>query len=359
MLNYFTTPFHEGTYSQEKIGGNIHRVSEEERQSDIVVLGVYKFALMVIAEDHHTHFRDFFYNLYVGKSWEGFSMIDLGNISEQDAEYFLPEIISTLLKENVIPIVVGKHQKATYQIYQGFVSLEKFVSLVCVDALLDLGTEEASVDETSYLSQIFISEPNFLEHFASIGYQNYLNSVQAISLLQNLNFDLFPLGEITFDRSNLEPVLRDANFVSLDMLSVKSSILGEKKARVSGFCDREICSVARYAGASPDVVVFSVFETPETIGAFQLLSEVIWYFVDGYFSRVKEYPNALNINFNNYQMNIDNIDFVFFESKITARWWIVSPSFDLPLVSCTKEDYINALNGIIPERWWRVLKRHS
>lgn len=54
-------------------------------------------------------------------------------------------------------------------------------------------------------------------------------------------------------------------------------------------------------------------------------------------------------------------------SNKTDRWWIEIPmtiNLDnklhrLALLPCTHQDYLDACNDIVPERWWRAYKKNN
>ena len=57
-----------------------------------------------------------------------------------------------------------------------------------------------------------------------------------------------------------EPVFRDADIISLDLKSIKSSDSGNTtEFYPNGFDGREICTLARYAGISDKVSAFGIF----------------------------------------------------------------------------------------------------
>ena len=79
--------------------------------------------------------------------------------------------------------------------------------------------------------------------------------------MQKLYFEAYRLGELSNNIQNVEPVLRDANIVTLDLKSVRSSEVSTKqKFSPNGFSGKEICAISRYAGISNKVSSFGVYE---------------------------------------------------------------------------------------------------
>ncbi len=70
--------------------------------------------------------------------------------------------MASLIKNKVIPIVLGGSQDLTYALYRAYDDLEQMVNLVSVDNRFDFGKENESVSANSYLTKIIIDEPNNL-----------------------------------------------------------------------------------------------------------------------------------------------------------------------------------------------------
>ena len=83
----------------------------------------------------------------------------------------------------------------------------------------------------------------------------------------------------------VEPVLRDANIVTLDLKSIRSSELSSKqKFSPNGFDGKEICAISRYAGISNKVSSFGIYEylpSFEDEATEMLIAQIMWYFIEG------------------------------------------------------------------------------
>ena len=59
-----------------------------------------------------------------------------------------------------------------------------------------------------------------------------------------------------------------------------------------------------------------------------LISQVIWYFLEGFSLRIGDFPSKKSIskNFKKYVVPLDQEDFqfIFYKSKLSGRWWISS-----------------------------------
>ncbi len=349
------------------------------RQNGLPVLALASFALLGVQESRNAFekkperldisaIRMELYKLMSG-NWNS-SLVDLGNVEEgekvEDTYFVVKEIVAGLLEENIIPIIIGATQDITYPVYRAFDGIKDMVNLVSVDSRFDFGADEELISSHSYMSKIITDKPNNLFNFSNIGYQSYFNAQEEIDLMERLFFDAHRLGEITSDISLAEPILRNAHIVSIDSRSIMASHLGgSSNFSPNGFSGREICAVARYTGMSDNISAFGIFESENHPMAFQLIAQIIWYFMEGFNIRVEEFPSGKSKDFNKFIVPTDTEELVFYKSLLSERWWVEVPSI-LPihtktntpaLLPCTEKDYLDACNQNIPERWFKAYKK--
>ena len=317
-----------------------------------------------------TAVRHELYQLYPG-NWD-VSIADFGNIQAgntiQDTYFALKKVAAQLIKNKVIPIVIGGSQDLTFALYRAYDNLEQMVNLVAVDSKFDFGKESDAITSSSYLTKIIIEEPNNLFNYCNIGYQTYYNSQEEIDLVEKLFFDGYRLGEVSNNIAIAEPVFRDADLVSIDMNSVKSSDSGNFKQFIpNGFNGKEICALARYAGISDKVSSFGIFNHNDTEQESVLIAQIIWYFIEGYHYRSNEYPFGSRENYLKYIVPIEEEELVFYKSDKTDRWWIEIP-FTVngnnklkrnTLLPCSHEEYLMACDQELPERWWKAQRKNT
>ena len=317
-----------------------------------------------------TAVRHELYQLYPG-NWD-VSIADFGNIQAgntiQDTYFALKKVAAQLIKNKVIPIVIGGSQDLTFALYRAYDNLEQMVNLVAVDSKFDFGKESDAITSSSYLTKIIIEEPNNLFNYCNIGYQTYYNSQEEIDLVEKLFFDGYRLGEVANNIAIAEPVFRDADVVSIDMNSVKSSDSGNFKQFIpNGFNGKEICALARYAGISDKVSSFGIFNHNDTEQESVLIAQIIWYFIEGYHYRSNEYPFGSRENYLKYIVPIEEEELVFYKSDKTDRWWIEIP-FTVngnnklkrnTLLPCSHEEYLMACDQELPERWWKAQRKNT
>ena len=309
------------------------------------------------------------YGMFPG-NWNA-SIADLGDIlagnSKEDTFFALKKIASSLIKKKIIPIVIGGSQDLTYALYRAYDDLEQMVNLVAIDNKFDFGKENEEISTDSFLTKIIIDEPNNLFNFCNIGYQTYYNSQEEIDLIQKLFFDAYRLGEVSNNILISEPVFRDADLVSVDLNSVKSSDSGNFTVfNPNGFNGKEICSLARYAGISDKVTSFGVFNHNNAKQEAVIIAQIVWYFIEGYHYRSNEYPFGSRDNYLKYIVPLEEEDLVFYKSDKTDRWWIEIPFISNlnnklkkhTLLPCSYEEYLAACNQEMPERWWKAQRKN-
>ena len=270
-----------------------------------------------------------------------------------------------LIKNNIIPIVLGGSQALTYAMYRAYDNLEQTVNLVTLDSKFDLENIDNDLCSRNYLSKIVMNEPNNLFNFSNIGYQTFYNSQDEIDLLEKLYFDSYRLGEMNKDLSIAEPILRDADLVSIDIGALRhTEAPANNNTSPNGFYGEELCTIIRYAGLSDKVSALGLFEYNSFLDlrnqTAKLTAQLIWYFIEGVNYRLKEYPFESKKKYTKYIVPIDNDIINFYKSDKSNRWWmeINNNKFKKEtLIPCTYNDYLEANNQNIPDRWWKTLRK--
>ena len=129
----------------------------------------------------------------------------------------------------------------------------------------------------------------------------------------------------------------------------------------NGFDGREICALARYAGISDRVSSFGVFNIDNISEKSLLITQILWYFVEGFNFRMNEYPYISKSSYLKYIVPLEAQELIFYKSDLSDRWWIEISSLDdenrKMLFPCSYDDYKQSLQNIVPERWWRATKK--
>ncbi len=312
--------------------------------------------------------REELYKLYSG-NWN-LNIIDLGNIeagySIRDTYFALSQLTSELIKKNIVLVVIGGGQDLTYANYRGYDSLENTVNLVSIDNRFDLGVDTEGLNSRSYLNAIVVEEPNNLFNYTNIGYQTFFNAQEEIDLIDKLYFDTYRLGQVASKLESIEPVLRDADIVSVDIGVVRQSDApGNQNASPNGFYSEDLCTISRYAGISDKLSSIGFYEYNPTLDiqgqTAKLVSQAIWYFIEGVSCRVNDYPFGILDDYQKYIVPIDDKTLNFYKSNKSGRWWVdLSLSNNqnkYTLIPCAYEDYLSANKQEIPDRWYKMAKK--
>ncbi|MGY5850774.1 formimidoylglutamase [Salegentibacter sp. F14] len=319
---------------------------------------------------HFDNIRRAFYKLYPG-NWH-LNIVDLGDIEKgatvEDTYYALQHLVSGLVKKDIIPVIMGGGQDLIYAQYRAYDTLDQMVNLVNIDHRFDLGDAEQPINNRSYVGKIVVNQPYNLFNYSNLGFQTYFNSQDEIELMDRLFFDAYRLGEIVNDISLVEPVMRDANLVGIDLGAMDSAVLGLGDSP-NGFDGREICALSRYAGISDKVSSFGIYEYTPGAGERKdmLVAQVLWYFIEGVNYRTNENTISARKEFIKYQVPIDEEVLVFYKSPLSGRWWIEIPFLAKvntklkrhTLLPCSEEDYMDACNQVIPERWYKAKRKNE
>ena len=342
---------------------------------DIAIIGVseYRNSNNSLGENFSLmEIRKTFYSLFPG-NWS-LNLVDLGDLklgnSVSDTYLALESVVSGLLKNNIIPVIIGGSQDLTYANYRSYDFLQKTVNIVNVDSNFDLGDSSKPIKNNSYLGKIILDKPHNLFNYSTLGYQTYFNSQEEIDLMDKLYFEAYRLGELSNNIRYVEPVLRDANIVTLDLKSIRSSEVSSKqKFSPNGFSGKEICAISRYAGISNKVSSFGIYEyipSVEDEATEMLIAQILWYFIEGVNCRVMDSNFYNEDDFQKYTVLIDDQELVFLKSVKSSRWWVEIPFLqnsnnkleEHSLLPCMHQDYVDASKGVIPERWYKAQKKN-
>jgi arginase family enzyme len=381
----FLTPVSEQLLEETVVANSLRsslRIhSEEKAFPDLEGVKIAIFGVLEDRLDEKRSGEDFsfnnirreFYRLFAG-NWH-IEIADLGDIhkgeSVEDTFFAVQSVVNQLLKNDIIPIVLGGSQDLIYGQYRAYDGVEQMVNLVNIDSGFDLGDADKPISNKSYVGKIVVTKPYNLFNYSNLGYQTYFNSQEEIELMERLFFDAYRLGEVTKEINVVEPVMRDANLVGLDLNSVGAGAFGNYRLNSpNGFDGREICALSRYAGISDKVTSFGIYEFSSKFdfpSATMLVAQIMWYFIEGVNFRKNENTISAKKEFIKYQVPVDDEILVFYKSPVSGRWWIeipfISPANNKlkrhTLLPCTQEDYVDACNQVIPERWYKTKRKNE
>ena len=348
----------------KKIGINGRDNLESYSDLDIVFFSISEYRLDNSFKKSFNADKDFrkkLYSLQYG-NWKT-KIYDLGSLvngSEvSDTIFAIENIIEFYIKNQIFVITIGGSQNLTLNFYNSIKKCSNSINLATIDNQLDF-LKNGNIEE-SYLSSIIMDENNKLNQFSNIGFQKHLTSIAEIDLIVKMKFEALNLGKVKSNTIEAEPILRDSNFISFDIKSIKSGDINNAHQHPNGLTSHEFCTLSRYSGSSSKSKVISFFENWDLSILNSLLAESVWYVIDGFNSRYNENPLEINDDFITYHIEVDNYKFKFYKSMVTDRWWVEFINDELisiskNIISCSVNDYYNCKNSIISERILTRLK---
>jgi arginase family enzyme len=304
-----------------------------------------------------------------------YKVVDLGNLiigaTAKDTYHAVGMILADLIKEKIVPIILGGSQDITFGQYLAYGELQQTVNIVSVDSHFDLGQSVDEMNSNTYLGRIILHEPSFLFNYSNVGYQTYFAGHNQVELMKKLYFDIYRLGQVQQDLEEVEPIVRNADILSFDIGCIRQSDApGNRNASPNGFYGEEACQIVRYAGMSDKLSTVGFYEVnPKHDNRDQtshLTAQMLWYFIDGYYNRKNDAPMTNKSGFLKYRVALKQEDheIVFYKSKKSGRWWMEVPYASSKkkftrhhLIPCSYRDYEVAMKDEMPERWWQALKK--
>lgn len=302
-----------------------------------------------------------------------YRMVDLGNLNAghdlEESYTRLSEVCRMLLENNVLPVILGGSHDLDYGQYCAYETMDKLVSLLNVDAFLDLEDPADSQPHWQHIHKILLHEPNYLFSYTHLAYQSYLIDPLSVAVLEKLYFEAFRIGQMRTNLGEMEPVIRNADMLSFDISAIRSADApGNRYAQPFGLTGEEACQICWYAGLTEKLSSIGFYEyNPEQDDAHKktasVIATMVWYFIEGYYHRKNE-QNFKGNDFLKYvvSMPVDPEVLTFYKSKMSEKWWMEVPYPSglerysrNSIVPCSYNDYQTAQRGEVPERYINTL----
>lgn len=369
-------------YHSNQIGNSITIYKEGEEMPD---LDDFQIAIIGVEEDRNSfnnkgckeapnEIRKALYQLF--NNWENLKIIDLGNIKTgfeiEDTYFALSKVFTALMQYKIVPIILGGSQDLTFPIYQVYENTGKLVNIASIDSRFDIGDDNDDLNSNSYLSHIILHQPNYLFNFTNIGYQTYYVDNKNVDLMKQLLFDVHRIGKVKNNVEITEPLLRNADIITIDTSAFRAADApGVKYNSPNGFSSENGCKMTRYAGLNPKLTSIGFFEYNPSLDVNNItantLSQMIWYFIEGFSLRINDFPSPNSKDFKRYIVKMDNVDedVVFLCHKISGKWWI-DLSFKSKnrekferhhYIPCSREDYELCMENELPDIWWQFYQK--
>jgi formiminoglutamase len=305
----------------------------------------------------------------------GYRIVDLGNLNrghDLDETYVrISEVCRILLENNVLPVIIGGSHDLDYGQYTAYEGMEKLISFLNVDSHLDLEDKRDSVPNRKHINKILLHEPNYLFSYTHLAYQTYLIDPLSVAVLEKLYFEAFRIGQIRSNLNEMEPTIRNADMLSFDITSIKSSDApGNASAQPFGLTGEEACQICWYAGLNEKLSSIGFYEynpdyDDKHMKTASVVATMIWYFIEGYCHRKNE-QNFKSNDFLKYVVSMpgESETLSFYKSKLSEKWWMEVPYASgkerysrNSIVPCSYNDYQTALKGEIPERYINTMAK--
>ena len=344
-----------------------------------------KLAFFTVQESRNSKFnegckdagRNVRNELYALTKWDMTpGWVDLGDVASgetvDDTYFAVKSICEELVKKQIIPIIIGGSQDLTYANYLAYEKLEQTINLVTIDQRLDFATSHEDQSSQGYLNKIVLHRPNYLFNYSNLGHQRYLTDPDLLVLVEKMYFDATRLGEVQGNLKAIEPVIRNADMISIDLSSIRHSEFPATSVHsANGFFGNEMAQMARYAGMSDKLTSIGFYEYNPVLDhnghAASMLAQIIWCFVEGFLQRKGDFPKGDYTDYVQYTVLLDESGdhLVFYKSPMSGRWWmdVPYPAGSMEkyerhhLVPCTYEDYELAMSQEMPDRWWRTFQK--
>lgn len=381
-LHYFVAP-NETTvrnaedYLESQIGFLIQRMPTELSDIDIAIFSV--------EEDRGSmqnlgcakagdEFRKYFYSLRKGPY--NLKIADLGVLkagdSLHDTYFAVQECLAELMKQKVLPIIIGGSVDLTYANYMAYGKAEQMVNMVAIDSKFALSNTDATINSENYLSKVFLQQPNVLFNYSNLAYQTYFIDQKELELVEDLFFDIHRLGVVKGNIQEAEPIVRNADFISFSINAIaQTDAPANKTTSPNGLNGEMACQLSRYAGISDKLSSIGFYDFNPSIADYgqtaHLLAQMVWYFVDGYYNRKGDFPACNKSEYTKYTVAIEEgeQEINFYKSAKSDRWWMDVPyhnnfrkKYERHLMlPCSYSEYQTAIQNEIPERWFQTFKK--
>lgn len=311
--------------------------------------------------------RNYLYSFYLHSNIE---IADYGNLRQcktySDILYGIRELAVFFISSNTIPIFLGDNLNLPFGCYLAYEEMKKTLNILTVDSSINLKQKNIDSDNIHYLTRIILRNKNYLFNYSLLGYQSYLISTEDLNTLSKLYFDAVRLGSLQNDIPCFEPCIRDSDSIALHTSSIAGVFNKELNiTSPNGLTPKEFCQIARYSGISDRLTTFGIYGNNDSMYETVTAAQAIWYFIEGYSLRKKDYPARKPNYLTRFHVNMGSGTSIgFLKSPKSGRWWMEIPypksGFTKNLiVSCNMSDYNTACQGDVPDRWLKFYKKIS
>ncbi|GGZ22302.1 arginase [Echinicola pacifica] len=304
------------------------------------------------------------YHLKKGQSH--YKIADLGNLRPgvdlKETYNRIQNIGEDLMRKQILPIYIGGGHDLDYGQYLSYEGMKKLVSMLTVDAKIDMEDEGAPFEVHS--QNIILHQPNFLFNYTQLAYQSFLTDRDLVNVMEKLYFDHVRLGQLRDGFKEVEPLIRNADLLSIDISAIQSADApGAYDAQPFGLTAEEACQICWFAGMNEKLSSVGIYGYQPSYDdrrykTASVVATMVWYFVEGFYHR-KDSLSFRSNDYTKYTVSLDSkpSTIIFYKSNLSGKWWMEIPQnvkekFERDtIIPCSYQDYQTAQRGEIPERW--------
>jgi formiminoglutamase len=294
---------------------------------------------------------------------------DLGNVRNSDPSFWIP-LMTELIQSGICPVCIGSDENTLWGLFQAYQHHKSPINLTILDEKMRFIPKTADETTPSIWQRILEDRPSHLFHCNVLGYQSHDTSPLALRFFDQKAFEHMRLGKLKANLEEAEPFIRDADLMCLNVAALKKiEAPAQLSANPSGLWLEEACQVARYAGMSDKLTAFGVYGFKIEANRLsdvtaQVVAQMIWYFMEGFYNRKQDYPIGMR-NLTQYVVDVKEFDFqiTFWKSAKSGRWWVQIPVKTRKkqerhrLIPCSYNDYLLACQDQLPERLFNAYRR--
>lgn len=333
--------------------------------ADIQSLEGVQIAIVSDKHSGNAHWRKHLYRLF--DHFPDLKIADLGSLRKNSKDCLTP-VIKELVAGGIFPVVVAQDENLSESVFVAYKTFGQWLKLLIIDEKIKYGKIK---NKKNYVNKLVEEGIRSYVMPSILGYQIHFTDPETLDFVNNFFVDQVRLGNLTKNLDEAEPIIRDADILLFNMGVIKSSEApGVSDGSPNGLTAFEACQLCRYAGFSDKLSSAGLFgfdsKNDVSEQTSQIIAQMIWYILDGYYHRLKEYPVSLK-GLQSYIVEHKNNGYPlkFWKSKLSGRWWMQMPEEAVTgqnrhaLIPCTHQDYVMSAKGEVPDRLFHVMQhRH-
>lgn len=300
--------------------------------------------------------------IIMNQHFKNLQIADLGSLKPTSLDQ-IDSILKHFLSNNILPILIGGSLENAYTQYKAY---DRLTNTVIIDERIPYVMDKRKKGNL-LLDLIFENKSENLFNLGLIGYQTHYVDRRVLEYFNKNHYEHLRLGQIRNNLEETEPIIRDADMIAMNLSVLKKVEVPACETSPSGIFTEDACQLAYYAGISDKLTSFGLFgfdlEKDDNHQTAQVISQIIWYFLYGFYNRKNDYPITQG-NLTEYIVSFKehNYQITFWKSNRSDRWWMEVPTKMKQqrrhrLIPCSYQDYLQACQEDLPERLLTAYRR--